>query len=81
MKRQRWLHPLGSLHHLLTFLSPFLACTVNMVFELNSDLALSGLVPDEGVLEQLLCGWSAWIRLHETALYKVNEFLGPWRKG
>lgn len=51
-----------------------------MVFELDSDLALGGLVPDEGMLEQLLCGWSAGIRLHETALYKVNEFFGPGRK-
>lgn len=52
-----------------------------MVFELNSDLALSGLVPDEGVLEQLFCGWSAGVCLYKTALYKVNEFLGPGRKG
>lgn len=73
----RWL----SIKFFLTFLSSFLACTVNMVFELDSDLALSGLISDEGVLEQLLCGWSAGICLHETALYKVNEFLGPGMKG
>ena len=52
-----------------------------MVFELDSDLALGRLIPDEGVLEQLLCGWSAGICLHKTALYKVNEFLGPGMKG
>lgn len=79
---QPGLHPFRPFpSHQLTFLSPLLARTVNMVFELNSDLALGGLVPDEGVLEKLLCGWSAGICLHETALYKVNEFLGPGRKG
>ncbi|TNN72471.1 hypothetical protein EYF80_017247 [Liparis tanakae] len=52
-----------------------------MVFELNSDLALSGLVPDERVLEKLLCGWSARVGLHQTALDEVNEFLGPGRDG
>lgn len=52
-----------------------------MVFELDSDLALSGLVSDKGVLEQLLCRWSAGICLHKAALYKVNEFLGPGMKG
>ena len=68
-------------HRWPTFLPPFLAGAVNVVFELNSDLALSGLVPDEGVLEQLFCGWSTGIRLHKTALDKVNEFLGPGREG
>lgn len=67
--------------HSLTFFSPFLARTVNVVFELNADLALSGLVPDEGVLQKLLCGWSRGIGLHQTALYKVNEFLGPGQNG
>lgn len=66
--------------HLLTFLSPFLACAIDMVFQLNSDLALSGLVPDKGVLEQLFCGWSTGICLHKTAFDEVNEFLGPVRK-
>lgn len=52
-----------------------------MVLQLNPDLALSRLVPDEGVLEQLLCGWSAGIRLHKAGLNKVDKFLGPGRKG
>lgn len=65
---------------LLTFLSPLLARTVDMVFELDPDLPLGGLVPDERVLEKLLRGRSAGIRLHQTALYKVNEFFGPGRK-
>lgn len=69
------------LSHLLTFFSPLLPRTVNVVFELNSDLALSGLVPDERVLEKLLCGWSARVGLHQTGLDKVTEFLGPGRNG
>lgn len=52
-----------------------------MVFELDSDLALSGLVSDKGVLEQLLCRWSAGICLYKAAFYKINEFLGPGMKG
>lgn len=51
-----------------------------MVFELDADLALSGLVSDEGVLEQLLSRRSAGIRLHKAALNKVNKFLGPGTK-
>lgn len=50
-----------------------------MVFELNSDLAFSGLIPDEGMLEQLLRGWPAGICLYKAAFYKVNKFLGPGR--
>lgn len=48
-----------------------------MVFELDPHLPLSGLVSDEGVLEQLLGGRPAGIRLHQAALDEVNEFLGP----
>lgn len=52
-----------------------------MVFELDPDLALGGLVSDEGVLEQLLGRRSAGIRLHKAALNKVDKFLGPGTKG
>lgn len=48
-----------------------------MVFELDPDLALGGLVSDEGVLEQLLGRRSARIRLHKTALDKIDKFFGP----
>lgn len=51
-----------------------------MVFELDPNLALSGLVSDEGVLEQLLGRRAAGVRLHEAALNKVNKFLGPGTK-
>lgn len=52
-----------------------------MILKLDSDLPFSGLVPDEGMLEQLLSGWPAGVCLDETALYKVDELFGPGRKG
>lgn len=66
---------------LLTFLSSLLAGAVDVVFELDADLALGGLVPDEGVLEQLLRGRAAGVRLDQAALDEVDELLGPGRKG
>lgn len=36
---------------MLTFLSPLLPGTVDVVFELDADLPLVGLLPDEGVLQ------------------------------
>lgn len=63
--------------NIFTLFSSFLARPIDMVFELDADLPLSGLVSDEGVLEQLLGGRSAGIRLHKAALDEVNKFLGP----
>lgn len=65
--------------HAHTFFTTFLACAVDVIFELDADLSLSGLVSDERVLQQLFCGWTTWIRLHKTALDEVNELLRPER--
>lgn len=66
--------------HLFTFLSPLFARAVNVIFELNSDLPFSGLVPDKRMLEQLLCALPAVIGLDEATLYKLHKFLRPGRK-
>lgn len=61
----------------LTFLPPLLLGAVDVVFELDADLALRGLVPDERVLQELLCGWPAGVRLHQAALNKIYKLLRP----
>lgn len=48
-----------------------------MVFELNADLPLVGLVSDEGVLQQLLCRGPLSVVLHQTALDKAKKLFGP----
>ena len=48
-----------------------------MVLELDADLPLGGLVPDEGVLQELLRGRAAGVGLHQAALNEVHELLGP----
>lgn len=48
----------------LTFLSSLLFSPVDVVLELDADLPLVGLVSDEGVLHQLLRGWSLAVVLH-----------------
>lgn len=48
-----------------------------MVFELYADLPLVGLIPDEGVLQQLLCRWALCVVLHQTALNKTEKLFGP----
>lgn len=56
--------PLTLLSCPLTFLSSLLFSPVDVVLELDADLPLVGLVPDEGVLHQLLRGWSLAVVLH-----------------
>lgn len=48
----------------LTFLASLLFSPVDVVLELDADLPFVGLVSDEGVLHQLLCGWSLAVVLH-----------------
>lgn len=48
----------------LTFLSSLLFSPVDVVLELNADLPFVGLVSDEGMLHQLLRGWSLAVVLH-----------------
>lgn len=48
-----------------------------MVFELDADLPLRGLIPDEGELEELLCRGAAGVRLDQAAVDEVDELLGP----
>lgn len=61
----------------LTLLAPLLLGAVDVVFELDADLPLVGLVPDEGVLEQLLGGRTLGVVLHQAALDEAEEFLRP----
>lgn len=56
--------PLTLLSSPLTFLSSLLFSPVDVVLELDADLPLVGLVSDEGVLHQLLRGWSLAVVLH-----------------
>lgn len=62
----------------LTFLASLLFSPVDVVLELDADLPLVGLVSDEGVLHQLLRGWSLAVVLHQAAL---NEGLKLFRPG
>lgn len=48
-----------------------------MVFELDADLPLVGLVPDEGVFQQLLSGRTLGVILHQAALNEAEELLRP----
>lgn len=48
-----------------------------MVFELNADLPLVGLVSDEGVLQQLLRRGALRVVLHQTALDETKKLFGP----
>lgn len=59
----------------LTLLAPLLFGSVNVVFELDADLPLVGLIPDEGVLEQLLRGGALGVVLHQAALDEAEELL------
>lgn len=63
----------------LTFLPPLLLGAVDVVFELDADLPLVGLVPDEGVLEQLLGGGPLVVVLHQGALDEAAKLLRPER--
>lgn len=63
----------------LTLLAPLLLGSVDVVFELDADLPLVGLVPDEGVLQQLLSGRTLGVILHQAALDKAEELLRPVR--
>lgn len=47
-----------------TFFSSLLFSPVDVVLELDADLPFVGLVSDEGVLHQLLRGWSLAVVLH-----------------
>lgn len=68
-------------HHFLprplTFLASLLPGSVNVVFELDADLPLCGLVSDEGKLQQLLRWWAAQVGLDETRVNEVNKLLRP----
>lgn len=48
-----------------------------MVLELYANLPLVGLVPDEGVFQQLLRSGSLPMVLHQAALNKRLELFGP----
>ena len=48
-----------------------------MVFELDADLPLVGLVPDEGVFQQLVSGGTLSVILHQAALNEAEELLWP----
>jgi len=60
-----------------TFLSPLLLGAVDVVFELDADLPLVGLVPDKGVLKQLVCRGALGVVLHQAALDETEELFGP----
>lgn len=48
-----------------------------MVFELDADLPLVGLIPDEGVFQQLLGGRALGVILHQATLNEAEELLRP----
>lgn len=60
-----------------TLLSPLLLGAVNVVFELNAHLPLVGLISDKWVLQELLCGRTLCVILHQTALNKTEKLFGP----
>lgn len=60
---------------LLTFFAPLLLGSVDVVFELDADLPLVGLIPNEGVFQQLLSGWTLSVVLHQAALDEAEELL------
>lgn len=59
----------------LTFLAPLLLGSVDVVFELDADLPLIGLVPNEGVFQQLLSGRALGVILHKATLNEAEELL------
>ena len=61
----------------LTPLAPPLLGAVDVVLELNADLPLVGLVPDVGVLQQLLRGRPLGVVFHQACLDEADELLGP----
>lgn len=63
----------------LTLLAPLLLGAVDVVFELDADLPLVGLIPDEGVFQQLLGGRALGVILHQAALNEAEELLRPSR--
>lgn len=65
----------------LTFLTPLLPGAINVILELDADLALRGLVPDEGEFEQLLGRRATQVGLDETCVDEVRELLGPGDSG
>lgn len=64
----------------LTFLPPLLLGSVDVVLELDAHLSLIRLVSDKRMFHQLLCGWPLAVVLHQAALNKRLEFLGPARQ-
>lgn len=71
----------ASLARPLTLLASLLAGAVDVVLELDADLALCGLVTDEGELEQLFRGWAAQVGFDETRVDEVDELLRPGNEG
>lgn len=65
----------------LTFLASLFPRSVDVVLELDADLPLRGLVPDEGKLQQLLRWWAAQVSLDETCVNEVDELLRPGNNG
>lgn len=61
----------------LTFLASLLFSPVDVVLELDADLPFIGLVSDEGVLHQLLRGWSLAVVLHQAALNEGLKLFRP----
>lgn len=61
----------------LTSLSPPLLGPVDVVLQLDADLALVGQVSDVGVLQQLLGARPLAVTLHQAALDERLELLGP----
>lgn len=65
----------------LLFLASLFPRPVDVVLELDADLPLRGLVPDEGKLQQLLRWWAAQVSLDETRVNEVDELLRPGNNG
>lgn len=66
-----------------TFLASLLAGAIDVIFELNAHLSLVRLVPNEGVLQQLICWRPLSVILHQAAFNKAKKLLGPggYKKG
>lgn len=45
-----------------------------MILQLDPDLPLSRLVPDEWILQKLLSWWSVHVVLDETSVNEFNKF-------
>lgn len=60
-----------------TFLAPLFLGSVDVVFELDADLPLVGLVPDERVFQKLLCRRTLGVVLHQAALNETEKLFGP----